>query len=203
MSTPQLAIDRPIPLRLAVLPRTSILTDAALVAAGVLFVGLLAQISIPLGFTPVPITAQTFAVALIGTAYGANLGALTLFAYYIVGMIGAPLYSDGGSGWDHATGPTAGYLIGFIVAAWIMGKLAEQRWDRRLSSSIALMLTGQVAIYAFGLTWLGLDLNLSFDTTLEQGLYPFVPGMIVKLYLAAALCPAAWKLVERVRRGKG
>jgi biotin transport system substrate-specific component len=65
------------------------------------------------------------------------------------------------------------------------------------------MLTGQVAIYAFGLTWLGLDLNLSFDTTLEQGLYPFVPGMLVKLYLAAALCPVAWKLVERVRRPKG
>jgi len=200
MSTPSLTAERSIPLRLAVLPRPSILVEAALVLGGVLFVGLAAQISIPLSWTPVPITGQTFAVLLVGTAYGANLGALTLFAYYLAGMAGAPLFAEGESGWDRATGPTAGYLVGFIVAAWLMGRLAEQRWDRRLSSSIALMLTGTVVIYALGVTWLAIDLDWSVQRAIEGGLEPFIAGDIVKLYLAAALCPAAWKLVERLRR---
>jgi biotin transport system substrate-specific component len=199
MSTPSVSVPRSVPLRLAVLPRSSAVVDAALLAGGVLFVALCAQISIPLSFTPVPITGTTFAVAVVGTAYGANLGALTLLAYYLAGMAGAPIYGEGDSGWDVATGPTAGYLIGFIVAAWVMGRLAEQRWDRRLSSSIALMLTGTVVIYACGLTWLSIDLDWSLQQTLEGGLYPFVIGDTLKLYLAAALCPVAWKLVERLR----
>jgi biotin transport system substrate-specific component len=200
MSTPQLAVDRSIPLRIAVIPRSSALVAAALVAGGVALVGLSAQIAFHLSFTPVPITLQTFAVALVGTTYGANLGALTLLAYYLAGMV-LPIYSEGDSGWDKATGPTAGYLIGFIVAAWLMGRLAEQRWDRRLSSSIALMLTGSVVIYALGLAWLSIDLDWSFQQTLEGGLYPFLVGDMVKLYAAAALVPATWKLVERLRGG--
>jgi biotin transport system substrate-specific component len=188
------------PLRLAVIPRSTVLVSAALVLGGVLFTAVLAQISIPLSWTPVPITGQTLAVALVGTAYGARLGALTMFAYYLVGMAGAPFYADANGGWDAATGPTAGYLIGFVIAAGLMGRLAEQRWDRRLSSSIALMLTGNVVIYALGVTWLAIDLDWSAKQAIEGGLEPFVVGDMIKLYLAAALLPVTWKLVERFRR---
>jgi biotin transport system substrate-specific component len=199
MSTPSMSVPRSKPLRLAVLPRSTTLVNAALVVGGVLFMALFAQISIPLSWTPVPITGGTFAVAIIGTAYGAYLGGLTLFAYYLAGMAGAPFYAEGNSGWDVATGPTAGYLVGFIFAAFAMGWLAERRWDRRLSSSISLMLCGTVVIYAFGLAWLSYDLGWGLDETLEGGLYPFVIGDVVKLYLAAALVPLAWKGVERLK----
>ena len=199
MSTPSMSVPRSKPLRLAVLPRSTTLVNAALVVGGVLFMALFAQISIPLSWTPVPITGGTFAVAIIGTAYGAYLGGLTLFAYYLAGMAGAPFYADGNSGWDVATGPTAGYLVGFIFAAFAMGWLAERRWDRRLSSSISLMLCGTVVIYAFGLAWLSYDLGWGLNETLEGGLYPFVIGDVIKLYLAAALVPLAWKGVERLK----
>ncbi len=186
-------------LRLAVVPR-GLVADAVLVAAGVLLIAACAQIAIPLGFTPVPITGQTFAVLLVGSAYGANLGATTVLFYLLVGVVGAPVYSDGGSGWEVLSGTNAGYLFGFAIAAWIAGWLAQKRWDRRFSSAVAAMLTGQLVIYGCGLAWLGYELGTSFDETLELGLYPFVPGALLKIYLAAALLPGAWKLVSRLRR---
>jgi biotin transport system substrate-specific component len=198
MSTPSMSVPRSISLREAVLPHT-LLTSAVLLVAGVAFVAVCAQISIPLSFTPVPITGTTFAVAIVGTTYGANLGGLTLLAYYVAGMAGAPIYGESDSGWDAATGPTAGYLVGFILAAYLLGFLAQRRWDRRLASSISLMLCGSVVIYALGLSWLAYDLSLGLDGTLEAGLYPFIVGDVIKLYLAAALVPLAWRAVERFR----
>jgi biotin transport system substrate-specific component len=191
-------------LRLAVLPRAGLLTDALLVCGGAGLVAVCAQISFHLGFTPVPITGQTFAVLLVGASLGSLRGTASLLLYLLVGLAGAPVYSEQKHGWDVASGSTGGYLVGFIVAAALTGWLAERGWDRRLSSSISAMLTGSVVIYAFGLLWLHHWLGVhnfgqSWKTTLEDGLYPFVAGDMIKLYLAAAALPAAWKLVRRLK----
>jgi biotin transport system substrate-specific component len=184
-------------LRLALLPRGVLLADVALVALGAALVALAAQITIVLSFTPVPITAQTFTVFLVGGSLGVMRGAASLSLYVLLGLVGVPVYSDGGSGWDVVSGATGGYLVGFVVAAALAGLLAERRWDRRLSSSIAAMLTANVVIYVVGVPWLAAAADLGAQDALEQGLYPFVVGDLVKLYLAGALLPAAWKLVER------
>lgn len=168
-----------------------------LIGAGVLLIALSAQISIPLPFTPVPITGQTFAVLLVGSAYGGSLGVLTLTGYMLVGAVGLPVFAERQSGTDVFSGPTAGYLLGFALAALVTGVLAEQRWDRRFSSATASMLAGTVTIYAAGLAWLAHDLNTSFERTLELGLYPFVVGDLLKLYLAALLLPIAWRVHNR------
>jgi biotin transport system substrate-specific component len=188
-------------LRVAVLPRTNLLVDALLVCAGAAFVALCAQISIHLGFTPVPITGQTFAVLLVAAAYGTVRGTASLLLYMLVGIAGAPVYADHGHGWDVFVSASGGYIVGFVVAAALTGYLAERGWDRRFSTSVTVMLTGNVVIYVFGLLWLHHHLNVNWPTALEYGLYPFVPGDIFKLYLAAAALPGAWKLVERVKRG--
>jgi biotin transport system substrate-specific component len=187
-------------LRVAVLPRTNLLVDALLVCAGAAFVALCAQISIHLGFTPVPITGQTFAVLLVAAAYGTVLGTASLLLYMLVGIAGAPVYADHDHGWHVFAGASGGYIVGFVVAAALTGYLAERGWDRRFSTSVTVMLTGNVVIYAFGLLWLHHHLNVSWAKALEYGLYPFVPGDIFKLYLAAAALPGAWRLVERVKR---
>ena len=185
-------------LRLAVFPRTGLLTDVLLVLAGTGLVAAAAQVSIPLPFTPVPITGQTFAAVLVGASLGSVRGFSSLLLYLLLGMAGAPIYSDQSSGMDVISGPTGGYIIGFVVAAALTGYLAEKRWDRKVSSAIAAMLTGNVVIYLIGLPWLAVDLGTNLEKTLEFGLYPFVPGDVFKLYLAAMLLPTAWKVVERV-----
>ncbi len=191
--------DQTMTLRLAVFPRSGLLTDALLILGGAAFVGLMAQISVRIGFTPVPITGQTFAVLLVGAAYGSMLGAATLFAYLVLGAIGVPLYADHKHGWDVFSGATGGYIVGFIVAAAVTGALAERGWDKKFSSSIAAMLTGSVIIYACGSIWLHHFLHVNWNTTFVDGVYPFIPGDLVKLYLAAAALPGAWGLVRRLR----
>ena len=188
-------------LRVAVVPRTGLLVDALLVCAGAAFVALCAQISFHLGFTPVPITLQTFAVLLVASAYGPLLGTASLALYMLVGIAGAPVYAEQKQGCDVFTGANGGYIVGFVVAAARTGYLAERGWDRRFSTSVTVMLTGSVVIYACGLVWLHHDLGVSWTKALELGLYPFVPGDVVKLYLAALALPGAWRLVERIKRG--
>jgi biotin transport system substrate-specific component len=186
-------------LRLALFPRSSFLTDVLLVLAGTGFVALAAQVKISLSFTPVPITGQTFAVVLVGASLGALLGLASLGLYLFVGALGAPIYAEGQGGWDVLTGPTGGYIVGFCCAAALVGWMAQQRWDRRFNSAVAAMLTGNVVIYLFGLPWLAREIGTGLEGTLEAGLYPFVVGDLLKLYLAAALLPSAWKLVRRLR----
>ena len=186
-------------LRLAVFPRAGVLTDVVLVVAGTVFVALAAQVSIPLPFTPVPITGQTFAVVLVGASLGPLLGFASLVLYWLVGIAGAPVYAEQLSGWETFVGPTGGYIVGFMFAALATGYLAQRRWDRRFPSSVAAMLTGNVIIYVPGLLWLAHYLDTGLEETLELGLYPFVVGDLLKLYLAGALLPLAWKLVDRTR----
>jgi biotin transport system substrate-specific component len=184
-------------LRLAVFPRAGLLTDAALVAAGTGLVAACAQVSVKLPFTPVPITGQTFAVVLVGASLGAVRGTAALLSYLWLGVAGAPIYAHHDSGWKVITSASGGYIVGFVIAAAVTGWLAERRWDRRFSSSLGAMLTGNVIIYLVGLPWLAWQLHTSLEKTLEYGLYPFVPGDVFKLYLAGALLPSAWRVVER------
>ncbi len=186
-------------LRLAVFPRSGLLTDALLVLGGAAFVGLAAQLSFRLGFTPVPITGQTFAVLLVGAAYGPVLGAASLTAYLLLGIVGVPLYADHNHGWNVFSGATGGYIVGFVLAAALTGWLAERGWDKRFASSVTLMLTGSIVIYLCGSVWLHHVIGGSWATALSDGVYPFVPGDLVKLYLAALALPGAWALVRKLR----
>ena len=187
----------PSTLRRAAFPRIDLRTDALLVFAGTILIALCAQISIPLGFTPVPITGQTFAVLLVGSALGTVRGIGSTLLYLLVGIAGAPVYADQSHGWDVVNGPTGGYIVGFIFAAALCGWLAERGHDQRFATATSSMLAGNVVIYLFGLPWLAHSLGTGFEKTLELGLYPFVPGAIVKIYLAAAALPGAWRLVGR------
>jgi biotin transport system substrate-specific component len=190
-------------LRLAAFPRSTLLTDALLVLAGTGLVAGAAQISVKLPFTPVPITGQTFAVVLVGGSLGAIRGTASLMLYLWLGVAGAPIYADQDSGWGVITGASGGYIVGFVLAAAITGFLAEHGWDKRVSSSIGAMLTGNVVVYLVGLPWLAVVLDTNLEQTLEYGLYPFVPGDTFKLYLAALALPAAWKVVRRIRSDTG
>jgi len=184
-------------LRLAALPRVGLLTEVVLVAAGAGLIAASAQVSIALPFTPVPITGQTFAVLLVGASLGTVRGASSALLYVLIGIAGAPVYADGAHGWAQITSASGGYLVGFILAATLTGRLAEQRWDRRFSSALGAILTGNVIIFLVGLPWLAVVLDTSLEKTLEYGLYPFIPGEILKLYLAAALLPTAWRFVTK------
>ena len=186
-------------LRRAIFPRVSVLTDVLLVFGGALFVALFAQISIPLPFTPVPITGQTFAVLLVAGALGTVCGTASMGLYMLMGMVGMPVYADRMHGLEVIKGASGGYIVGFLVAGLVVGFLADRGWDQKFSSSVTMMLTGNVFIFVIGVIWLQQVLHTDLADTLKYGLYPFVPGEIVKLYLAGALLPGAWALVRRIR----
>ena len=184
-------------LRLAVLPRASLLTDAVLVLGGAVFVAAAAQIVIPLPFTPVPISGVTFAVLLVGASYGAARGGITLAFYLLLGLLGASVFAPGETeGLARILGPTGGYLLSYPLVAWLTGRLAERRWDRRFSSAALAMLAGSALIYAIGLPWLAVALGTGLRETLALGLLPFIPGDLLKLALAGAALPGAWRLVR-------
>ncbi len=184
-------------LRLAAFPGAGLLTDVVLVCLGAGLIAGSAQISIALPFTPVPITGQTFAVLLVGASLGTARGGASALLYVLLGIVGAPVYAHGAAGWAVITGASGGYLVSYPFASALTGRLAERRWDRRFSSAVGAMLTGNVLIYLVGLPWLALALHTGLEKTLELGLYPFVPGDTFKLYLAAALLPAAWRYAGR------
>jgi biotin transport system substrate-specific component len=188
-------------LRSALWPRSGATTDAALILGGAAAVAACAQISINLGFTPVPITGQTFAALVVATSLGVKRGMGSLLVYLLAGAVGLPVYAGQEHGLDVLVGATGGYLVGMVAAAALTGWLAERRWDRQVSSSISAMLCGNVVIYVCGLVWLHHHLAVDWPKALEFGLYPFVFGDLLKLYLAALILPGAWALVARVRGG--
>lgn len=177
----------------AVLPRNRA-TTAALVVSFALFTALAAQIRIPSPFTPVPITGQTFAVLLSGAALGGLAGAASQSLYLIMGLF-LPFYAGGASGWQHATGATGGFLIGFIAAAGVVGLLAERNQDRTLVSAIPAFLTGTVVIYLVGVPWLSAVLGVSWIRGVELGLAPFVIGDLAKAVVAGMVLPLTWRLI--------
>ena len=186
------------PLVLADLLPGTVVRDVLLVAGAAGFVGLLAQISIRLPFTPVPITGQTLGVLLAGTALGWRRAGLSMALYALAGVAGVPWFAGGSSGYASAS---FGYIVGFFAAAVLCGYLAERGADRSIVKSIPAMIAGEAAIYVFGLTWLALDLHLSASATLTEGLTPFLAGDLIKAAIAAGLLPTAWLLAGR--RGRG
>jgi biotin transport system substrate-specific component len=174
-----------------------VITDVLLVIGAAGFVGALAQISIHLSFTPVPITGQTLGVLLAGTALGWRRAAAAMAVYAIAGVAGLPWFAGGTSGY---AGASFGYVVGFFFAATACGYLAGRGADRSVLSSVPAMLVGEIIIYAFGLTWLALDLHLSAGATLADGFTPFVAGDAIKAAIAAGLLPAAWMLTGRAHR---
>jgi len=177
--------------------RYALTYDAALVLGGSVAMALSAQLAIPLPFSPVPVTGQTFAVLLLGALLGSRRGGLCLLAYLAEGAAGLPVFAGGTGGLLHLTSPTGGYLVGFVVAALVTGFLAERGWDRRFWTTIAAMLLGNIAIYAYGLPWLALFVGVG--KALPLGLKPFIAGDIYKLLLAAVLLPSGWKLLGHIK----
>jgi len=172
--------------------KSAVLFDLALIIGGSLLVALSAQIAV--GY-PVPITAQTFAVLMLAALLGPRRSALCLLAYIAEGAAGLPVFAQGKAGFAVLRGLTGGYIIGFVPAAYLVGLLARNGWDRRISTTILAMIFGNVIIYAFGLLWLSVLVGI--HSALAGGLYPFIPGDLLKIALAAAVLPSAWKLLER------
>jgi biotin transport system substrate-specific component len=165
--------------------------DVLLVIGGAGLVGLLAQVSIHLSFTPVPITGQTLGVLLTGTALGWRRGLAAMALYAVAGLVGVPWFAGHTSGY---VGASFGFVIGFVLCALVCGRLAERGADRSVLSSVPAMLAGEVVMYGVGVTWLALYLHVSASTAISLGLTPFLAGDAIKAALAALLLPAAWKL---------
>ena len=168
--------------------------DLLLVVGGSLCVAGMAQVRIPLPFTPVPITGQTFAVLLVGAVLGFRRGAASLLLYLIQGMLGLPFFAGGASGLTYLLGPTGGYLVGFVVAACLVGLLAARGLDRHIPSALLAFLAGEVVIYLLGVAWLSLFLGIPH--AIAAGLVPFILGDSIKLAAAGLVLPAAWTLVK-------
>lgn len=170
-----------------------------IVAFGTLM-GVLAQIAVPLPFTPVPVTGQTLGVLLIGALLGSRRGGAAMLVHLAEGLAGLPVFAGGTTAWTPTSlglpwivGPTAGYLFSFPVAAFVVGWLAEWGWDRRLLTAAAAMLVGQAVIYAGGLSWLAYCFGIA--NAVPLGMLPFLPGDAVKLALAALALPGGWRLL--------
>jgi len=170
------------------LPRVGTFT---VVLAASLLIALLAHVRFTLPFTPVPVTGQTLGVLLVAAALGARRGTAAVLAYLAEGALGLPVFA-GGSGMAYLFGPTGGYLLGFLAAAWVVGALAERGSERNLRTAWLAFLAGEAVIYAFGVPWLGL--YVGFSRAVVLGFTPFLLGDLLKALFAGLLLPAAWRL---------
>ncbi|MHC4757947.1 MAG: biotin transporter BioY [Planctomycetota bacterium] len=173
-------------------------SDFALILGGSLLIALCAKTRIFL--LPVPITMQTFAVLIIAALFGVRRGVLTILVYLLEGALGLPVFASP-AGLFAFAGPTGGYLVGFVFAAFLVGFLAERGWDRKPAATILAMFLGNLVIYTCGLLWLQFlftvgKISLGTKGLLAAGLYPFILGDIIKIFLAALLLPLCWKLLE-------
>jgi biotin transport system substrate-specific component len=171
--------------------------DVALVVAGALLIYLTARIAFLVPGSPVPITGQTFGVLLVGGALGFRRGLIGVGLYVLLGVIGLPFFAEGKGGLSIIWGATGGYLIGFVVAGALVGRLAELGWDRKIGGAVGAMLLGNAVIYVVALPWLGVVTSSGPEETIALGLAPFVVGDALKLILAAVLFPVAWWVVGR------
>ena len=174
----------------------SVLSTVALVVAGATFVGLLAQVSIPLWFTPVPLTGQTLGVLIVGSALGLRRATASLSLYLVAGLAGLPWFAGGASGYS----ASCGYIVGFIVAAAFLGFAAESGASGSVVRSIPSMVCAEIIIFTFGVVWLKYALHASWGQALAWGFTPFIAGDLIKAVLAGCLMPTAWSLVHRASR---
>lgn len=175
----------------------SLVRDALLVVGAAALTGLVAQVSIPL--VPIPVTLQTLTVLLAGAALGPLRGGASMLLYLVVGAAGVPWFAEQHSGFAL---PTFGYIVGFVVAAAVVGALARRGADRKVWGTVAMMVAGNLIIYAVGVPWLMAALQVDLATSLGYGLWPFLVGDGLKIALAAGLLPAAWRLVGTRASGK-
>ncbi|MFF7200317.1 MULTISPECIES: biotin transporter BioY [unclassified Streptomyces] len=168
--------------------------DIALVVGGAALTGIAAQISVPVPGSPVPVSGQTFAALLVGTALGARRGFLSLALYAVVGMAGMPWFAEGASGYAM---PSFGYILGMLLAATVVGGLARRGADRSVLRTAGTMAVGSVIIYAVGVPYLALATGMSLSQAVAAGLTPFLIGDALKAALAMGALPTAWKLLGR------
>lgn len=166
----------------------NIFTDVLMIGLSILFMGVMANIRIPLW--PVPITMQTFGIFLLAFFFGAQKGVISILAYLLAGLAGFGVFAGYSSGYAPFIGPTGGYLIGFIAMIFVVGKLVEKGYGRTKKSVLVCMLLGEAILYVFGLTGLYFALgNISLWQTLKYGLFPFIIGDSLKIALAIPLYP--------------
>jgi biotin transport system substrate-specific component len=168
--------------------------DAVLVAAGAGLTGLAAQVSVHTPLTPVPFTLQTLAVLLTGAALGSMRGAVSMLLYLVAGVAGVPWFESHTHGWG---GPSFGYILGFVVAAGVVGELARRGNDLEVLSAVGMMVVGLAIVFVFGATWLANDLHVSAQKAVDLGVTPFLIGEVLKLAVAGLVLPATWRAVRR------
>ena len=197
-----MALAAPQPRVLADVVGRTWIRQLAVIAGGAAFVGLSAQIAFYLPWNPaVPLTLQTFAVILTAGALGSLRGVAAMAIYALLGSIGLPWFAQGSSGFG---GPAFGYIIGFIVAAFVVGRIAESGVTRSFGRSVGLMVLGSVIIYAIGATWLKFSLGVPWfgaDSAWAYGVKDFIIGDVIKLLAAAGLMPLAWKALNKAGLG--
>jgi biotin transport system substrate-specific component len=184
--------------------RAALVYDVSLITAGSMIIALSAQLAFVTRFSPVPITGQTFAVLMLGALLGARRGGLCILLYLAEGAAGLPVFTGGGSTIAWMVGPTGGYLFGFVVAAVLVGWLAEHGWDRHIGTTILAMLAGNVCILGFGALWLSVlmmsgRMQGGYGRVLEIGVFPYIAGDIIKIVAAALLLPGGWKLLKKYK----
>jgi biotin transport system substrate-specific component len=184
-------------LRAVVFPRSSALTEGLFLVGGIGFLSLLAQISIPVPGSPVPVTGQTLGVLLIGTTYGARLGFFTFASYLLAGIAGAPIFAGSSHGIEKLTGATGGYLFGMLVASLLLGYLADRKADQKFRTSFPALLLGDLVIFTFGLAWLHASLDMTWAATFKAGLTPFILGEALKIAITATSLPLVWRKISR------
>jgi biotin transport system substrate-specific component len=184
-------------LRSSLIPRSTALSNAVLVVSGVLGLAALAQIAIPVPGSPVPVTGQTLGVLILGTTYGSTLGVTTFALYILAGIAGAPVFANSGHGLERIVGATGGYLIGMLVATFVLGQLARFRLDQKFVTALPSMLIGTVITFSFGLVWLYQYTGQSWSWTVNAGLTPFILGEVLKIAIAGTSLPAIWRVVNR------
>jgi len=201
MSSTATTLRRPVTLadllpleRLAPLVR-----DAALIVAGAALTALSAQVAFAVPWTPVPYTLQTGAVLLVGTALGTFRGAASMLLYVLVGALGLGVFAEASGGASHLIGATGGYLVGFIVAAAVVGRLAEAGWDRTFLRAAGLMAIGTLVVYAIGVPVLAVVAELPPAVAIEAGALVFLPSDLAKVAVAALLLPLAWRVAGERR----
>lgn len=189
----------PLTLRAALFPRANSLTNSLLALGGAGFLAIMAQIAIPVPGSPVPVTGQTLGVLLIGASYGPALSISTVALYLAIGAAGAPIFSNGGSGFAKLVGPTGGYLAGMVLTALVLGYLANKKWDARFRTALPAMLIGEVLTFIPGLIWLQHATGKDWSWTVSAGFTPFILGEAIKISLAAVTLPTIWKVVDKRR----
>lgn len=178
-------------------PTMPLVRSAVAVVGAALLTAASAQIVIPLGFSPVPITGTTFAVLLTAAALGPLRGVAAQALYLALGLVGFPFFQGAESGVAYAFGATGGYLAGFVLAAAVVGACARRGLDRRAGGTVVAFLAGSLVIYALGVPWLAHVAGVSLSEAVRIGLLPFLVGDALKAGLAAGLLPGAWRLVRR------